>query len=58
MVNYSRTLVLLSNQHSLFHDLDLSAPAISVLGVQLEAAKFHSYLLSGLLPQTQVRKKN
>ena len=34
------------DSHSLLHDLNLSAPAVFVLGVQLQAAKFHSDLLS------------
>lgn len=42
--------------NSLLHDLDLSAPAVFVLGVQLQAAKFHSDLVSQLLLQTTDRE--
>ena len=44
--------------HSLLHDLDLSAPAVFVLGIQLQAAKFHRDLLSQVLLQKQNGNKN
>lgn len=41
------------DSHSLLHDLNLSAPAVFIVRVQLQAAQFDSDLLSRLLLRTQ-----